>query len=277
MKLSQLLSSQARRRVRSESHRLRARRRLLIESMEDRRLLTTIYWDGGSTGSGTQWEDAENWVGDFVPGASDDVVIGDEFASSTIVINGNTAVANIASKAALLVAGTLATGGATFNNSLWVAPGGVLATGPATVEGTGVILNQGSIHASGSSFLVGLSNDGTFEVLGDNAWINGSLWTTPSSVIRISANDTQTSNTLTVANELFNNGLIELTSNSSYGYSSRLHVQSGQLTNAATGTILSLVGTSWRTYHRCRRLELRCGDCPSVRHDREHSVLGRPG
>ena len=44
-----------------------------LESLEDRRLLTVIAWDG--QGDGKSWSDPANWTGNQVPGTTDDVVI----------------------------------------------------------------------------------------------------------------------------------------------------------------------------------------------------------
>src|SRR5215510_4261652 len=59
---------------RLDSSRRRQRCRA-IERLEPRRLLSTITWDGGPTGQGIVWSDPVNWVGDVVPGNSDDAVI----------------------------------------------------------------------------------------------------------------------------------------------------------------------------------------------------------
>ncbi|MFN7844347.1 MAG: hypothetical protein ACK5N9_21725, partial [Pirellula sp.] len=91
--------SQSNRRQRHRS--LKSRRRLSIESLEHRRLLATINWDGGPSGLGSLWSDPENWVGDTVPGAVDDVIIGAEFASATIEITTPTTVNSISSHAPL--------------------------------------------------------------------------------------------------------------------------------------------------------------------------------
>ena len=50
-----------------------ARRRMLVEKLEDRRVLATVTWDGGA---GTEsWFDAANWDNDVVPQQEDDVVV----------------------------------------------------------------------------------------------------------------------------------------------------------------------------------------------------------
>ena len=51
------------------------RRQMLFESLETRRVLATITWDGG--GNTLNWSDASKWSGNLLPGANDDVVIPD--------------------------------------------------------------------------------------------------------------------------------------------------------------------------------------------------------
>ena len=73
-------------------------RRLSLEPLEDRRLLS-IQWDGGPSGTGTSWQDKTNWLGDVLPGATDDVVIGPTFASRTITSTANVTIHKLNSEA----------------------------------------------------------------------------------------------------------------------------------------------------------------------------------
>ncbi len=66
--LKQLLTS-----PRSKKTRERKQRRLLLESLEDRRLLAVSVWDGG-TDANLAWSDSENWVGDIAPRSGDELV-----------------------------------------------------------------------------------------------------------------------------------------------------------------------------------------------------------
>ena len=49
-----------------------SRRSLLFESLEDRRLLATIVWDG--EGGNSNWTTGANWAGDVAPTTNDDLV-----------------------------------------------------------------------------------------------------------------------------------------------------------------------------------------------------------
>ena len=72
-------------------------RRLCLEPLEDRRLLSVIQWDGGPSGTGTSWQDPVNWVGDVLPGPIDDVAIGSAFASRTITSAANVSIHKLTS------------------------------------------------------------------------------------------------------------------------------------------------------------------------------------
>ncbi len=47
--------------------------RALLETLEHRRFLTTVYWDGG--GDGVNWDSSENWSTNHIPMPDEDVVI----------------------------------------------------------------------------------------------------------------------------------------------------------------------------------------------------------
>lgn len=75
------------------------------ERLDDRTLLTTIQWDGGTSGTGTVWSTAANWVGDVAPGSGDDAVIGAAFSAMTISSSGNVTVNSVTSNANLSITG----------------------------------------------------------------------------------------------------------------------------------------------------------------------------
>ena len=47
----------------------------LLDALEPRCLLSTVVWDGGAAGTGTNFHDRFNWAGDVLPAATDDAVI----------------------------------------------------------------------------------------------------------------------------------------------------------------------------------------------------------
>ena len=87
-----LASSLQSRRARSSERRKREqtrRRRIALESLEDRTLLSTFTWTGADAGTNPGWSDAGNWLKDgnttaTAPGVSDDVVFDSGTKSSQL-------------------------------------------------------------------------------------------------------------------------------------------------------------------------------------------------
>src|SRR5262245_7238986 len=86
-----------------------------IEQLEDRTLLSAVAWDGGA-GDGL-WTSADNWSGDSVPGANDDVTI-DVAGDATITVRGVPAqVQSLLNYETLFVEGRADTGAAVLSTS----------------------------------------------------------------------------------------------------------------------------------------------------------------
>jgi hypothetical protein len=68
-----------------------------LESLEIRAVPATIAWDGGPTGQGTNWLDPVNWVGDALPGTTDDAVIDTAGTGqpATVILTGSATVQNV--------------------------------------------------------------------------------------------------------------------------------------------------------------------------------------
>lgn len=85
----------------------------MLSRLEDRTVPSTITWDGGPTGTGTQWLDPVNWVGDVLPGPNDDAVIAAAGTGqpTTLVLGGSATVrsANV-SRTVQVTAGVLTIG-----------------------------------------------------------------------------------------------------------------------------------------------------------------------
>ena len=104
------------------------RSKLSIEPLEDRRMLSVIHWDGGASGTGTDWSVAENWQGDQLPTAADDVVIDTTNGLTITHSSGTDSVNSITSTNALMLSrGTLAVSGAIQVNNIFTIAGGTLA------------------------------------------------------------------------------------------------------------------------------------------------------
>jgi len=95
-----------------------------------------VSWDGGPTGTGTLWHVPENWSGDALPGPDDDVVIGAEFAGTTISVASDVAINSLTSEAAILVSG------ATFSIAGDTVTGNALTLYDATLNVGGTLTNS---------------------------------------------------------------------------------------------------------------------------------------
>jgi len=123
--------------------------RLAVESLEDRRLLAVIQWDGG--GDGQHWDDIANWSGDVLPGANDDVVIDMPAEVVTVVHRqNNTAVRSITSdENFLLQNGTLdISQSGNFNRDVTLDGGELTGSGDVSINGD-IYWNAGTISGSG--------------------------------------------------------------------------------------------------------------------------------
>ena len=137
--------------------------RALLESLEPRRLLATIAWDGG--GGDHLWLNPLNWEGDVLPGAADTAQIGVLAGDPTIVIAGSTAVGAVVSEADLsLQTGFFRfTGASTVNADFLI--GGATLTADAALD------VSGRFEVLGGS----LAGTGSVTVAGDAAFSNALL------------------------------------------------------------------------------------------------------
>lgn len=160
--------------------------RPMVEALEDRCLLATIFWDGGPSGLGTNWHDAANWAGDVLPGANDDAVI-DVAPDPTIAINAPVTVRKLTCTEAVTLASTLSVAlPSTIDRGLAMTAGMLTGDGDVTLGGSsqwsaGVMSGAGAtVIAAGGSMTV---NSGGLQVVLDGrsltnhgalAWTGGS-------------------------------------------------------------------------------------------------------
>jgi RHS repeat-associated protein len=183
--------------VRQGSRKRRSRsqrtRRLLMEPLEERRVLATIVWDGEA--GDDNWHTAANWFdetnnqNDVLPAAADDVEIRAPFAGTTVLIqDADVAVNSLQSAAGIDVSGvrTLALAGTsqidgqlelagtidgpgtlTLTSSMnWT--GGLMNNGGATVIAEGAVLTVDATSVS-------MSSNRTLENRGTVNWLRGGL------------------------------------------------------------------------------------------------------
>src|SRR5438876_10708085 len=145
-------------------------RRLWCDRLEDRTVPSTVAWDGGPTGNGTNWLDPVNWVGDVQPGAADDVTIGSMGSNPTISLGGTATANSVSSTRALSITGSLAANGLisltdlTLTNATLTTPAGVTVSGG--LQGSGI---RSLLGGGGLTLLPGAVSgyfDGIFQVDG---------------------------------------------------------------------------------------------------------------
>jgi hypothetical protein len=221
--------------------------RLLLEALEDRLAPAVVTWSGGATGLGTNWNDPANWVGNKLPTAVDDAVIGTSFSGVTISSTSDAAVHSVSSSAGLEVdAGTFSLGSATsVIDATFTVNGGSLQLTGTTFNGLGTLTNSGDVKVTASTVNTSLSNSGSLQVQLGSSTFNGAFTNTSAGTVTVLAGlNAFVDATLKVANGFTNDGLIVMTAGPNFvGTASTLIVASGTLTNAADGTINSSAGT----------------------------------
>jgi RHS repeat-associated protein/uncharacterized repeat protein (TIGR01451 family) len=151
---------------------------------------TTVTWINAAGGD---WDNPSNWDLGRVPGPGDDVVINIPGITITHVSARADAIHSLTSQAFIMLsAGSLTIGGPSVLNATFTISGGTLFLINATLDGTGTLVNQGTVVAEGSSA------------------IDVPLTTAVNSTLSVVGTNSGT--TLTVASGFTNNGLIELTS-----------------------------------------------------------------
>ena len=201
---------------------------------------TTLAW---TNASGGLWSTPSNWSLGRVPVGADSVVIAQPgtytvtldttFSGSVLVVGGGSGTQTLAlSSRTLSISGTMT-----------VKATGAFSAASSTVAGSGTLVNQGvlSLNAANVAMAGGLTNQGTM-IANAAVSVAGPLTTAAGSMLRVLADGSTGNASFSSANSFTNNGAIELTT-ASGGYPTALSVAGpGILTNAAGGTITSLVG-----------------------------------
>ncbi|MBX3402836.1 MAG: hypothetical protein KF699_05405, partial [Phycisphaeraceae bacterium] len=152
----------------------------MFESLEQRVLLATIMWDGGPDGTGTNFHDPVNWVGDVLPGSEDDAVIPTMPGSPVIVISQSTGLRSLVSEESINhIFGTLAVFFPSSLHAGYTLEGGTIqGSGDLTVSGEfdwrdGQILGPGSLTIESDGEL--RMNDLSFGDLGRSVVNHGTV------------------------------------------------------------------------------------------------------
>jgi len=143
--------------ARNSSPRDLNRRRLALEPLEPRRLLSAVSWTG--MGDQHSWADKNNWSGDAVPGQSDDVTISAGADTTINIAHGELdSINSLVSNSPIVDGGTL-TVATTAQMSANLTVGGVLQGGTWSFTSGDVMNVSGSFTAS----IEGVTLDGNLD------------------------------------------------------------------------------------------------------------------
>ena len=130
-----------------------------LELLEDRCLLATIAWDGGTNGTGTDFNTAANWVGDVRPGSGDDAQIGTGFTGITYDTDTRTIRSLTSASDVTISSGTLTmTDNSSFNAAIVVTWTGTMTLDSLTLSGTGSLTNAATMNLIGTTINTALVN-----------------------------------------------------------------------------------------------------------------------
>jgi hypothetical protein len=167
-------------------------RRAAVETLESRRLLAAVSWDGG--GDGSTWTDPLNWSNDAVPTASDDVTI-DVPGDLTIVLNGNRTVGSLDNAETIEVTGSSNGGTGVLN------VGGTSATNQSFNRGTIRLTSDEDLAARDAALVIGRNNSLTNVAGGTIELVTGAQTSSADRDINIQTQGTSGTSPGTLINE----------------------------------------------------------------------------
>ena len=134
-------------------------RALRIEPLEARMLLSVVTWSGGTSGTGTNFETATNWVGGVLPGPNDEAYIPSAFASETITSATSISIGSLVSEAQFQIsAGTFTVGTTAEVDNTLTLSGGSLSIGANSTIAGNVNLSGGTLGGAGNVTFGGTVN-----------------------------------------------------------------------------------------------------------------------
>lgn len=139
-----------------------------LEPLEDRLAPAVVLWDGGPSGTGTDWGVAANWVGDVLPGINDDAVIESAFSAITITSSANVTIQSVTSAAALqITAATYSVAmGSSISNNFTLNGGELTGAGNLSVTSGEFNWTAGTMSGSGQT-VIAAALTGTISGTGD--------------------------------------------------------------------------------------------------------------
>ena len=210
-----------------------------LEPLEQRCVLSAISWDGG--GDGTNWHDSNNWSGDIIPTASDDVTI-DVAGTPTIAYtatSGNRSVNSLVCRETInFTGGRLSLLTTASMEGVTTLGGGSLSGGAWTMVGQQLLFSN-----SGNNTLAGpITVNGDLARTGSNGFLGVTGGLTLNGTLLIQSSDTVDFG----GTQTFANGTIDFVADNSAGHTLRVSGPDGStLTIAANAQITG--GTSSNT------------------------------
>jgi hypothetical protein len=161
--------------------RLRFRPQWGLMALEDRRLLSSVFW---SNSHGGDWDNPINWSTDKVPGASDDVTINVPGITVTHALGNQDAVHSLTSQDALNISSgslsigaastiskTLSLSGATLSLAGNLTVSGLFTWGASAINGTGsVTMTTGGVAITGDTHEQVILDRVTLDNTGTGSW-----------------------------------------------------------------------------------------------------------
>jgi hypothetical protein len=233
--------------------------RLRLHRLEDRTVPAQIVWDGGPTGTGTNWLDRANWAGDRLPGPADDAVLG---GGAVAVL---TDTATTVRSATIAAGATFRLAGATLQFADSITNAGTIelsrsATRTSHLDGSpysgtpGTVTNAvgGTIITSGRFTSIGaaLDNQGTLTV-GPQASVilaYSGVTTNSGAIMVADGGAFSTQMPVNFLRAFVNTGTITLATASSKFQCDNFRYQSGAVTGAGSVVLLGTIVGSGTTF-----------------------------
>ena len=194
-------------------------RALRIEPLEARTLLSVVTWSGGTSGTGTNFETATNWVGGVLPGPGDEAYIPTAFASETITSATSISIGSLVSEAPFLIsAGTFTVETTVEADNTLTLSGGTLSIGSNSTIAGNVNFSNGTLEGAGS-----VTIDGTVN------WSGGAMAGTGTTKIAAGA-------TLNISNTVSVDGTLETDGPTNWTGNSAINMDNGTINNYGTWT-----------------------------------------
>jgi len=214
-------------------------RRLSIEGLEDRTLLSTITWDTADFPTGGTWDTPGHWIGGVVPTSTVNAEI--DLTSGTVTTGPTDSVLSLTTNSSTTVSvsnGSLTLGAATstIDGPITVSSSGTLALSGSTLIGAASVTDAGHLNATNTT--LGLTS--TTMSSGSALNTNG-LTVQPGATLSVGANVPVL---IGGGQAITDNGTVSFGSGDTVGLTAGYYVT----TQIAVNGVLNATGTNFRAY-----------------------------